>query len=230
MSDGTTDAAIRINKYGEMALSDKQIKKQAHRKKVGGYWTEIGRLQYDFLVGQGLRPDSRLLDIGCGALRGGIHFVRYLEPGHYFGIDVNESLIRGGLREVAELDLEDRLPPENLRVTDRFDCDFGVAFDFALAQSLFTHLPLNHIRLCLYRLAKVMPPGGRFFATFFEAPAKRPFDQPKGKRYPERDPYHYRPSDLKWAATSVAPWKFRYIGVWGHPRGQRMVEFRRRRR
>jgi hypothetical protein len=35
----------------------------------------------------------------------------------------------------------------NLRSTDRFDNDFGVAFDVAIAQSVFTHMPLNMMRL-----------------------------------------------------------------------------------
>lgn len=219
----------RVNKYGRNTLSDKQIAAEQHRKRVGGLWDEVGQLQFHFLVRHGLTPDSYLLDVGCGALRGGIHFVRYLEPAHYFGIDVNASLLRAGLEhEIPQAGLSDRLPAEHLHATDRFECDFGVSFDFALAVSLFTHLPLNHIRLCLYRLANVMQPGGRFFASFFEMPQNHPFDQPRGKRYPERDPYHYRPSDLEWAATSVAAWDFRYIGDWDHPRGQRMVEFRKR--
>ncbi len=55
--------------------------------------TLMGELQFKFLVGWGLRPGDFLLDVGCGCLRGGVHFVRYLEAGHYFGIDVNSSLL-----------------------------------------------------------------------------------------------------------------------------------------
>jgi hypothetical protein len=43
--------------------------------------------------------------------------------------------------------------------------------------------------------------------------------------WPERDPYHYRREDLRWAAVSVADWQVRYIGKWGHRRGQRMMQF-----
>jgi hypothetical protein len=38
----------------------------------------------------------------------------------------------------------------------------------AIAQSVFTHVSLNQMRLCLYRLARVMRPGGTFYATFCE--------------------------------------------------------------
>ena len=69
-------------------------------------------------------------------------------------------------------------PRDHLRATDRFDCDFGVKFDYAIAQSVFTHVSLNHIRLCLYRVARQMQPEGRIFATFFEAPASGPLSIP----------------------------------------------------
>lgn len=220
-----------INTYG-FRLSDEEIAAGVHRAKVGGEWETIGSLQHDFMVAQGLVPESRLLDVGCGALRGGILLAKYLAPGGYYGIDVNESLIRAGrVHELPLAGIEDRVPAANLRVTDRFECDFGVVFDFAIAQSLFTHLPLNHIRLCLYRLAGVMAPGARFFATFFEAPETTPYDgsvrQTMHTTWPERDPYHYRRDDLRWAAETVADWDVRYIGEWGHPKGQRMMEFMR---
>jgi hypothetical protein len=60
------------------------------RSIVGGEWDEIGRLQFDFLNGAGLKPRHVLLDVGCGCLRGGVHFVAYLERGNYVGIDINQ--------------------------------------------------------------------------------------------------------------------------------------------
>lgn len=225
----TPDGHRRVNRYGGR-LTDEQISAGRHRESVGGAWDEIGRLQHGYLLATGLKPSSYLLDVGCGALRGGVHFVRYLEPGHYYGIDVNESLLRAALvKELPEAGLADRLPPENLRATSRFECDFGVRFDTALAVSVFTHLPLNHIRLCLFQVAKVVAPGGRFFATYFPADPGRAFDRPVRQKatrtFPERDPYHYLPSDLAWAATSVARWEPKQVGDWGHPRGQHMIEF-----
>src|SRR5829696_413187 len=218
-----------INKYG-FTLTDEQIAAGVHRGKVGRDWEGTGKLQQEFLIAQGLAPASKLLDVGCGALRAGILLAKHLDPGNYYGIDVNESLIRAALvHELPQDGIEDRVPAENLRVTDRFECDFGVAFDYAIAQSVFTHLPLNHIRLCLFQLSRVMAPGGRFFATFFEAPASTPYDrrvkQVVRMTWPERDPYHYRRAELSWAAETVADWNVRYIGDWGHRRGQRMMEY-----
>ena len=48
------------------------VRRLGHRAFVGGdgdLWDRIGRLQFDFLVSQGLRPEHVLLDFACGSLR-----------------------------------------------------------------------------------------------------------------------------------------------------------------
>src|SRR6478752_254837 len=78
------------------------------RSTVGGHWDEIGRLQFEFLVAEGLEPRHAFLDLGCGVLRGGVHFVRYLDPGNYYGIDISSAMIDGARRELADADLANR--------------------------------------------------------------------------------------------------------------------------
>src|ERR1700682_2262588 len=108
---------MEINSYARQ-LSNAEIDAKEHRDLVGGLWEEIGTLQFEYLKGRGLRPSHRLLDLGCGALRGGLHFIRYLSAGNYYGIDVNASLIEAGKRELIEAGLVDRKP--NLLVTEGF--------------------------------------------------------------------------------------------------------------
>jgi SAM-dependent methyltransferase len=187
---------------------------------VGGKWEEIGRAQFDLLLGRGLQPDHYVLDVGCGALRAGVWLVPYLEPDHYFGIDINPSLIRAGLWELRQAGLEDRCPATNLRVTDEFDADFGVRFDVAIAQSLFTHIPLAEIGCCLRRVAGVMNPDGRLFASYNGLPPGRKLSRPS-----TRDPFRHAYDDL--AAAGAPEWSSQYIADWGHPRGMKMIEYRR---
>jgi SAM-dependent methyltransferase len=209
-------------------LPEAAIRRGRHRTRVGGQWDELGELQLEFMIAQGLRPEHRLLDVGCGALRAGIRFVDYLDPGGYYGIDINQTLLDAGFEHELPDDLRSKLPRDHLLATERFDCDFGVQFDFAIAQSVFTHISLNQIRLCLFRLADVMPPGARFLASYFEAPRSHPLDEPRarGRLWTERNAFFYYRDDLRFAAER-APWELRYIGAWGHPRHQRMMEFRR---
>lgn len=221
------------NAYGR-ELSDAEIAAGVHREQVGGLWEELGRLQLDFLIARGLVPSMRLLDVGCGCLRGGVELVRFLEPGNYFGLEVNASLLKAGWHELAAAGLAGRLPPGNLLLDGEFGAArFGVPFDLAIAQSVFTHLPANLVRRCLIELARAVVPGGRFFATFFECPEGAPaalerVHEPGGiTSYLDHDPYHYRFGDFLWLADAL-PWRVERIGGWGHPRGQRMLLFERR--
>ena len=205
-----------------------------HRELVGGLWDEIGRLQYEFLLDAGLQRRDLLLDIGCGCLRGGVHFIRYLEPGNYFGVDANPFLLDVGYDiELRTLRLQDRMPRSNLVCMADFDFErLGRRFDFAIAHSLFTHLTFNSIRRCLQRLADVMIGGGRFYATFFELPPSENLtlaythDPGSVVTFDANDPYHYKVADFRYAVEDL-PWRVNYIGRWGHPRAQNMLEFAR---
>lgn len=213
--------------YTGRVLTDEDIAAGKHRKWIGGHWDDHGLRQLNFLIEHGLRPEDKLLDVGCGSLRAGRHLVDYLEPRNYYGIDANQSVIQAGYDHELTEDQRTKLPSTNLRASDRFGVDFGVQFDVALAQSVFTHISLNHIRLCLYRVAQVMRPGGRFYTTFNEQRTSFPVDgvvATKRPKYTERNVYWYYRGDIRWAAK-FAPWEYRYIGKWGHPGGQRMIEF-----
>jgi hypothetical protein len=204
----------------------------AHRNSVGGMWDEIGKLQFEFLVSQGLKPSMKLLDVGCGCLRGGVHFINYLNAGNYYGIDSNQYLLNAGYeKELDIVGLKEKLPRTNLLVNTNFQFHlFGVDFDFALAQSVFTHLPFNSIRLCLIELAKCMKLGGKFYATFFECPPSQSIEaeiihQPGSKiTYPDRDPYHYWLRDFSYSIERL-PWRIDYYGEWQHPRAQKILCF-----
>ena len=224
------------NIYYDEAAMAKAAAKGGHRRAVGGLWDEMGALQAEFLKRQGLRPEHRLLDVGAGARRAGRHLVDYLEPGHYFGADLSRALLDAGYdRELTDAQRA-RLPRRNLVQTADFDfSQISAPIDAALAQSVFTHLPLNHLRRCLHKLAPVMAPGGRFFVTYFECPDDTPVTalvtHPCQSGDPivttdYSDPFHYRADDMAWACRGL-DWTFERLGDWGHPRGQLMGLYRR---
>ena len=111
----------------------------------------MGELQFRFLKEHGLEPDHELLDIGCGSLRGGVNFIKYLNEGKYCGLDINPSLIRAGHVEIKKENLIEKRPM--LLVNDSFQFQlFKKKFDYAIAQSVFTHLPVNVIQRCLINI------------------------------------------------------------------------------
>lgn len=73
------------------------IAELGHRVFVGRKWNQMGRLQFDFMRRNGLQPEHVFLDIACGSLRGGVHFIRYLKHGNYLGLDKNAELVRRGV-------------------------------------------------------------------------------------------------------------------------------------
>jgi hypothetical protein len=91
-----------INSYYDLQLTPEEILAGEHRPLVGGLWSEIGQLQFEFLRRNGLLPVHKLLDAGCGALRCGIPIIKYLNPGNYYGLDINESLIAAGKHELEQ--------------------------------------------------------------------------------------------------------------------------------
>jgi len=217
-----------VNPYGRQ-LSQDEIEKNKHRECVGGMWEEMGLLQFEFMKKRGLLPGHRFLDVGCGCLRGGIHFIQYLNAGKYYGLDVNSSLIEAGKLELAAIDGLEKSP--TLLVNDKFEFSrFGVNFNFALAFSVFTHLFMNHIGRCLLEVEKVLEPQGEFYATFFQAPSSiylpNISDQTSGitTNY-DSDPFHYSFNELNSIAEN-AGLAAELINEWEHPRAQKMICFR----
>ena len=194
---------------------------------VGGLWDELGALQIDFLRSRGLRPDHTLLDYGCGCLRGGLHFIRYLDAGNYAGVDVSVAILDAGRGFLAEAGLEDKEPTVQ-RVDDLSFGWFGDrTFDFVFAQSVFTHLPTDAVRTVIANVPRVLGPTSEMYATFFEVGANVPFS----------DADDADPGDV---CFTLAPEEVVTEGAWHgltvdvlsttdypHPRGQRMLRVRR---
>jgi hypothetical protein len=158
--------------------------------------------------------------VGCGALRGGVHFIDYLDPGHYLGLDQHRELIDRGISEEAGEALIRAKAPEFV-VSSEFELDrFSRVPDVAIAQSLFTHLTADDCSTCLDRLRRYVPSGCRFYATFFEA--AEPVDNPAVSG--SRIMFHYTRAELE-ALARAHGWHPQYLGKWNHPRDQMMIRF-----
>lgn len=190
-----------------------------HRDYVGGRWDEMGQLQLDFLVSYGLRPHHVLLDIACGPLRGGVHFIRYLDPGNYLGIDKERILIRRGLSKELSRQVRKEKHPE-LVVSDAFEFDrFSKQPDYSLAHSLFSHLNATDAEQCLANLRKRVAPQHQFYATFILGSSKD-----NASRSHARVSFSASPDELA-AIGERNGWVCNYIGDWGHPDKQVMMQF-----
>jgi hypothetical protein len=196
------------------------LAKEGHREFVGGMWDKVGQLQLDFLIEHGLRPNHVLMDIACGSLRAGHLLIPYLDPGNYLGIDKHSDLIEAGKANEVDPDVLKEHRPEFV-VSGCFEFEkFSKQPDFCIAQSLFTHLDKQDIELCFDKLGSFVRPGCKFFATFHEVSVAIP---QVAKSHSIRN-FAYTRGAME-SFGKHADWQVRYIGDWGHPLGQEMVEY-----
>ncbi|MEU1167133.1 class I SAM-dependent methyltransferase, partial [Streptomyces sp. NPDC005921] len=94
------DAWLRLNHRDHvgyyravMASDTRRSPEAAVGSRTHDRWLALGRMQFDYLVEHGLRPDHRMLDIGCGNLRGGWRFIGHLDAGNYYGIDISPDIL-----------------------------------------------------------------------------------------------------------------------------------------
>jgi len=157
----------KVMRIGQIPLSDN------YRQAVGpeDKYDLIGAHQFCVLVREGLREWHKLLDVGCGSLRGGRLFIPYLQADCYYGIEPNSDLVEDALRnEVGSL-----CYIRNSRFYHNTNFHFtgfpmvekeGVRFDFILAQSIFSHSTQEQAAKCIGEVSLVLAENGKFLATF----------------------------------------------------------------
>ena len=108
-----------------------------------------GRMQLMLLVKEGLYPESKVLDIGCGCLRAGYWLIHFLNPSCYFGIEPNRTMLEAGFENILEPGLIGLKRPKFDGNADFDFSVFGERFDFFVARSIWTHASKIQIRAML---------------------------------------------------------------------------------
>ncbi|KAH0933858.1 hypothetical protein HID58_010975 [Brassica napus] len=141
---------------------------EQHHSNYGEPWAG-GRDVFEFLAeSSNLKPNSRVLEIGCGTLRVGLHFIRYLNPSHFHCLEKDELSLMAALR--YELPSQGLLHkrPLILRGDDMEFSKFGsgVSYDLIYASAVFLHMPDKLVWAGLERLVeKLKPYEGRIFVS-----------------------------------------------------------------
>ncbi len=153
--------------YRTLALTRAQIETDAFKSHLGGgaaQWDRRGAFQLALLQHYGLTRSSRLLDVGCGPLRGGVHFLDFLAPGRYRGVDFNASLID------AAHAIMDRHGHGDAKSRVSVLTDFGLSclgetYDFVLCFSVLNHCSVSERLRFFAEIAPVMAPAGCLIVT-----------------------------------------------------------------
>lgn len=163
----TSTSSDLINDFGE----NEAVGSRHYRAWVGPpeFYDRIGAIQFTTVLRMGLREHHKLLDVGCGSLRGGRLAIMFLRPGNYFGMEPTAwALDDGKAAHLGEELIGMKLPTfsndANYTLTE-----FGTVFDFILVHSVFTHAPAVQIRRCMEQARKVMHENSVFLATYLES-------------------------------------------------------------
>lgn len=114
---------------------------------------------------QAVRPDTRVLDLACGA---GRHSVALAAAGiRAIGLDLSLPLLRSARRR----GLETALVRADMRILPFRDRCFDSVVNLFTSFGYFAH-DADHER-ALREVARVLKPGGRFAMDFLNAPAVR---------------------------------------------------------
>lgn len=154
-----------LNRYEDLTLSDADVAAEAYKQHLGGggeKWEQRGRYQVDLMRHFGLRADHRFVDYGCGPVRAGRYFMRYLDQGRYCGCDYNADFIRVARQIVAEDEgLAARAP--DLRHVEAF-LEIAPDHDFMLMFSVLNHCKREQ-RERMLNFARTARPGSVIVVT-----------------------------------------------------------------
>jgi SAM-dependent methyltransferase len=127
-------------------------------------WEMKRRFQIGFLRERGLLPGHRILDLGCGTLRGGIPLIEYLQVGHYTGLEVRPEVLAEGRKELVEAGLAAKHP--TLLVCDRLDAlALPVRFDFVWAFAVLIHMSDAIMETALVAIGRHLTKHGCFYGN-----------------------------------------------------------------
>ena len=220
-SPGDSDRRAR----GYAALVDESLGETDYRAFVGptDQYDVIGAAQFALLFALGLREHHRLLDIGCGSLRGGRMLIPYLAPDRYVGVDPNAWLIDAAIEDQIGRDIV-KLKRPTFDYSGDFSLEHLGRFDFVLAQGVATNTGPSLLRRLLEAIRGALSTGGLAAVTIIHPgtgdegaiPIGLDDREAPGWRYP--DCYSYDRSEIVEAITA-AGLTGRPID-WFHPRHQ----------
>jgi len=175
------DSLVRILcGYGKLPRLSVRVRSTGIRNEFGGrQYMKTGQFFKQILIDHaGLKPDSQVLEIGCGSGRAALMLTDFLKEGRYTGMDIepvsleacrnNKALAPNQYRfDLINIYSEEYNPGGEIHAKDyRFpykDSEFDVIF----MTSVFTHMLPDTVSNYISEIGRLLKPGGRCLFTTF---------------------------------------------------------------
>ena len=126
---------------------------------TSGYF-DLARKYFGKYVVNLLRPEYKVLDLGCGVLRVGLPIIKYLDESNYYGFDISEHRLSEAKQEVSD----NNLFLKNPKLTHKWS-DINLKFDFILCFQVFIHLDDEILDDVLYKISSSLKDDGVCIAS-----------------------------------------------------------------
>ena len=180
--------------------------------------------------------DKVFIDVGAGDIVLGEKMPELGFPKTFYVQDLSQPSLLAGLKRIKSAGIN----VDNIIAMSSDDFNFDKvpdsSIDFAFSNSLFSHLSINSIVLCLRNLSPKMKEHSIYMSSMIVVPGKvepTSFDwsylKTKGSAvvsYPVKDPFHYTESTVRLLPSFDTGFEVVAIHDYGHP-FQKLIEFRR---
>jgi SAM-dependent methyltransferase len=173
------DARDMLTGRREPMTPPRRLRTVGSNSKFRSDFTAIGKTMLGHLINVGgLRPEDRVLEVGCGVGRMPIVMTPYITTGSYDGFDLVEDSI-----EYCQQVITPRYPNFRFKHADIWNSTYNrqgaiqpaqfrfpypdASFTFVFLTSVFTHMQWQEVEHYLREIARVLVPGGRVFASYF---------------------------------------------------------------
>jgi len=158
----------QVNDWDEYTFTEEQIKNEDYKATIGGgkeQWDKRGMYQLLCMAHFGMTPEHTFIDIGCGPLRAGDYFIRYLEKENYTGYEYNRDYTVIAKRIIeANNQLKSKNPTIYHTVSNMFEFSIGFpTFDYGLAFSVLNHCTDEQRIAFFNNIKSITHPGSRIF-------------------------------------------------------------------
>jgi SAM-dependent methyltransferase len=131
-------------------------------------WWEAGEKAFANLLRLfPIEPSSRVADYGCGSLRIGGHFIKHLDPGCYFGLDVISGFYEIGKGLVGEKLVKEKKPRFAVLSDKSVARAAKFAPDFVYSSAVSYHVHPDEAAAYYANLSKIAHKSGA--VLFFDA-------------------------------------------------------------